>query len=333
MWPDFRTFLNLFFYREITGDTVKFLCGRGTTFSAAGILFPDRISMNLRLFSLLAVGLAASMLLLLFPSPGRGDSTDERKVISFSSGPAGSNAVALTFDDGPHPKLTPQLLEILKEEDVTATFFMLGSMIENYPAVARAVVDAGHEVANHTYSHERLPRLSEAKIREEIVRTQKLLEEAAGTKPRLFRAPYGSTNATVRDQLRDQNLELVGWAVDPRDWERGKTSASITAFILERSKGGDIILLHDIHSRSIAAVKEIIQGLKARGFTFTTAGDLIAQKREEMERLAEAAEAAGQAQGPGASSGIASPAQPALVPLGRSSLKRYDPATKAPAEP
>ncbi len=278
------------------------------------------------LLAFLALGLVQSLI----PVECAADDTSP-KVISFSSGPSSSNSVALTFDDGPHPKLTPQLLEILKAEDVTATFFMLGSMIEKYPDVARAVAAAGHEVANHSYSHERLPRLSKSEIHEEIVRTQALLEEATGTQAKLFRAPYGSTNGTVRSELLEKNLELVGWAVDPRDWERGKTSASITSFILKNTRAGDIILLHDIHSRSVGAVEDVIHGLKSQGFTFTTAGDLIAQKREEMVRLAEAADRMeSTASSP---TDLGPPSQPPVVPLGRSSLKRYNPATKTSVAP
>lgn len=252
----------------------------------------------------------------------------EREIISFTRGPSGSSLIALTFDDGPHPRYTPRLLEILEAEDVPATFFMLGNMIEKYPEVARQVSLQGHEIANHAFTHDRLTRLDEDTIHDEVARTQELLEEVTGTEPRLFRAPYGAVDTSVRNELRDQDLELVGWAVDPRDWERGKTSEAITAFILERTRGGDIILLHDIHRRSIDAVEDIIRGLKAKGFEFTTAGDLIARKREEMKELAKAAEENGLPLEASNASPAMAPAEPPVVPLGRSSLKRYDPSTK-----
>lgn len=257
----------------------------------------------------------------------------EREVISFTRGPSGSNFVALTFDDGPHPKLTPRLLEILEAEDVPATFFMLGTMIEKYPETARAVAMKGHEIANHAFTHDRLTRLDTATVRDEVVRTQTLLEKVTGTEPRLFRAPYGAVDSRVRKELLDQDLELVGWAVDPRDWERGKTSETITSFILEHADGGDIILLHDIHTRSVNAVVDVIRGLKARGLEFTTAGDLIARKRDEMRRDAELAAKQAVPLDSSFPASALPPAEPPVVPLGRSSMKRYKPSTKQTVNP
>lgn len=258
----------------------------------------------------------------------------ERSIISFTTGPAGSTSVALTFDDGPHPKFTPQLLEILKAEGVPATFFMLGNMVKQYPEVARAVAEGGHEIANHGFSHKKLTGLSRERIHEEISGTQELIEETTGIRPTLFRAPYGSVNETVRSKLLDLDLELVGWAVDPRDWERGNSSQKISGFILERTGGGDIVLLHDIHGRSIESVVPVIKGLREKGYHFTTAGALIAGKREELKRIAEmppvvatggAVSYAGSAELP--------PAPPPVVPLGQSTLKRYQAEAPRPAAP
>jgi peptidoglycan/xylan/chitin deacetylase (PgdA/CDA1 family) len=248
-----------------------------------------------------------------------------RKIISFTAGPLGSTSVALTFDDGPHPKLTPQLLEILKSEGVPATFFMLGNMVEQYPDVARAVAEDGHELANHGHSHKQLTKLGRERIRTEISGTQDLIEEATGIAPTLFRAPYGSVNDMVRDELLNLDLELVGWAIDPRDWEKGKTSEQISAFILQNTQGGDIVLLHDIHARSIDSVVPIIRGLREKGYHFTTAGALIAEKREELKRIAEMPAASpSMASSRGVSAIEMTPAPPPVVPLGRSALKRYE---------
>lgn len=276
--------------------------------------------------------LSFGILLFLLSASLPADET-EREIISFTRGPSGSSFVALTFDDGPHPRLTPRLLEILETEKVPATFFMLGNMIEKYPEVARAVATRGHEVANHAFTHDRLTRLDKETIRDEVVSTQALLEEVTGTRPRLFRAPYGAVNSAVRNELLDQDLELVGWAVDPRDWERGKTSEAIVAFILKHASGGDIILLHDIHTRSIDAVTEVIQGLKARGFEFTTAGDLIARRREEMKQQAELAKQQAIPLDGSSPASALPPTEPPVVPLGRSSLKRYDASTKQSVHP
>lgn len=253
------------------------------------------------------------------------DATGAREIVSFTRGAADSKAVALTFDDGPHPKLTPELMEILRAEGVTATFFMLGSQVEKFPEIARSVAEAGYEIGNHSYSHSQLTKLDSAQIEREISGTQDIIEQATGQRPRVFRAPYGSVNGTVRKKLLEEDLELTGWAVDPRDWERGKTSEGISAFILAKASSGDIILLHDIHARSVAAVVSVIRGLKAKGFEFTTAGDLINQRRDEMLRQPAPMTAV-------SSEGVEMPAAPALVPLSRSTLKRYE-ASSPPAAP
>jgi peptidoglycan-N-acetylglucosamine deacetylase len=257
-----------------------------------------------------------------------------REIVSFTRGPSGTNRVALTFDDGPHPRLTPQLLTMLEAEGVTATFFLLGVQVSQNPELARKLVEHGHEIANHSHSHANLARADRAAIKKEIAGTQDLIEEVTGIRPRLFRAPYGSVSAAVREALLEEDLELVGWAVDPRDWERTRTPDVITKFILDNAADGDIILLHDIHSRSIASVIPVIHGLKARGFEFTTAGDLIAQRRDEMKREAELAAAGLLSPVRATDAGVNAPppAEPPVVPLGRSTLKRYDADSPPPAE-
>lgn len=262
-----------------------------------------------------AVGLAA---------PGRiqadGEGTPPREIISFSRGASDAVAVALTFDDGPHPKLTPQLLDILKKENVPATFFMLGEQVEKFPDIAKMVADQGYEIGNHSYTHSKFTKLGRDEIRKEINDTQEIIERATGRHPVLFRAPYGAVNSTVKDELLKADLELTGWAIDPEDWKRGKTSDGIADFIVKHASAGDIILLHDIHSQSVGAVTAVIEGLRAKGLAFTTASDLIDGRREEMKHMKEAP--AGVSPSP-SDPGV--PAAPPLVPLGRSTLKRYEP--------
>jgi peptidoglycan-N-acetylglucosamine deacetylase len=258
-----------------------------------------------------------------------------REIVSFTRGPSGTNRVALTFDDGPHPRLTPQLLTMLEAEGVTATFFLLGVQVRQNPELARKIVEQGHEIANHSHSHANLSRADRAAIKKEIAGTQDLIEETTGVRPRLFRAPYGLVNAAVRETLLEHDLELVGWAVDPRDWERTRTPDMITKFILDNAAGGDIILLHDIHSRSIASVIPVIHGLKAKGFEFTTAGDLIAQRRDEMKREAELAAAGllSPARATGAAGAASTPPRRPNLPSSRSAAPRSSATTPIPLPP
>ncbi len=239
--------------------------------------------------------------------------------VKYSCGPKSSGAIALTFDDGPHPKLTPRLLEILKKENVRATFFMLGEQVEKFPDVAKMVADAGFEIGNHSYSHADMTKLSIEEIRNEVRKTQDAIEKAIGKKPELFRPPYGNVNAKVYDVLKDEGLEVVTWSIDPRDWDAKKSSSQVIGLVLKEGEPGGIVCIHDIHARTVDAVPEIIGGLKAKGLQFTTAGDLVAKEKEA--RAQKKSDSGGSSSG-GSISPL--PVQP-TVPLNKSGLKKVDP--------
>lgn len=155
--------------------------------------------------------------------------------------------VWLTFDDGPDPESTPQVLAALSGADIKATFFMLGRNVEAHPRLAERVFEAGHRIGNHSYSHPHLTDLAEAEIREEIVRADRLLAPYLGAE-KLFRPPYGHTNALVAQIAADLGYRQVRWTVDPRDWDSDYKPRKWMDFAIARmhALSSCVVLLHDV---------------------------------------------------------------------------------------
>jgi peptidoglycan/xylan/chitin deacetylase (PgdA/CDA1 family) len=186
--------------------------------------------------------------------------TDCRKVM----------CVALTFDDGP-AQYTAQLLDILARYKVRATFYLVGQNATSYQDLVRAQNEAGHELGNHSWNHSDLTKLSAEEIRSQMTRTDAAIAKAAGTVPDTLRPPYGAYNDSVR---RNAGKPLMLWSVDPEDWKY-HDSDRVAKHILDKTRPGDIVLLHDIHRTSVNAVPRILRGLKARGYHFVTVSELF----------------------------------------------------------
>ncbi|MEU1875779.1 polysaccharide deacetylase family protein [Streptosporangium sp. NPDC020072] len=183
-----------------------------------------------------------------------------------------TKCIALTFDDGPS-MYTERLLDILEAQRVKATFFVVGYNAAARPRILRHIHRAGHEIGTHTQNHLSLTRLSSAGIRRELLGPIRHIK-AAGAEVRLFRPPYGATNSRVRRIARGLGLTQVLWTVDPQDWLH-RNSATVTRRILSATRRNSIILSHDIHRTTVAAMPKIIRTLKARGYTFVTVSDLL----------------------------------------------------------
>jgi peptidoglycan/xylan/chitin deacetylase (PgdA/CDA1 family) len=181
-----------------------------------------------------------------------------------------SDAVALTIDDGPHPVWTAKILDLLEKYHVPAMFCMIGNQVLGHEPVARSVVRAGHQLANHTWSHPaELARMSAATVRKQIDRAQDEIADTTGRTPRLFRAPGGAWSATVFEEAAKARLLPLDWSDDPRDWTRPGTAA-ITHRMLA-CRPGQIILCHDgggDRSQTYAALRHVIPALSARGYRF-----------------------------------------------------------------
>ena len=194
--------------------------------------------------------------------------------------PTRERRIALTFDDGPSNE-TPRFLELLSDLDVRATFFVCGQNVERRADVARAIVAAGHELGNHSYSHPVLLAHGPRRVRDELTRTQRVIEDATGASPSLFRPPYGVRSPALSAVQRDLDLLAVHWTVIGNDWKW--KSPRIVQRVLAAACPGGIICLHDGHgAREIAdrrqtldAVREIVTELKRAGYDFVTVGETL----------------------------------------------------------
>ncbi|MET7616030.1 polysaccharide deacetylase family protein [Streptomyces sp. NPDC005408] len=186
-----------------------------------------------------------------------------------------AKCIALTFDAGPG-RDTPQLLDTLKEKKVHATFFLLGkNHVVKHPDLVRRIADEGHEVANHTWSHRRLDKLSADEIRDELSRTQDAIAKITGHRPTLMRPPQGRINDDVTQVSRELGLAQILWSATAKDFST-TDSELIKSRILEQAGRDGIILLHDIYDGTVPAVPGIIDELKRRGYTFVTVPELLA---------------------------------------------------------
>ena len=187
--------------------------------------------------------------------------------------------VALTFDDGPTAKFTDEILQVLKEEDVKATFFLIGGELEKHADEGKKIVAAGHEIGNHSYSHVRMILVTPSFVKEEIEKTDELIRSVGYQKTTHFRPPYGKKLFALPYYLSQNNRKSITWDVEPETFpEVAKSSEEITKYVLNNTKNGSIILLHvmyDPQKKSLNAVKPIIEGLKQQNFRFVTVSELI----------------------------------------------------------
>lgn len=179
--------------------------------------------------------------------------------------------VALTFDDGPSKYWTEGLLDGLKARDVKATFFLIGANVEGREELVERMVEEGHLIGNHTYSHVQLTTVSSAEACREIDQANEVLSEAVGEVIHYIRPPFGSWQEGL-DSLVD--MQVVLWTVDPQDWKVQNTEI-IVEKVLRQVKDGDIILLHDVYRESVEAALQIIDELKARGYEFVRVDELL----------------------------------------------------------
>ena len=194
------------------------------------------------------------------------------------------NIVALTFDDGPKPERTTEILRILDQEGIKATFFLNGKSLEKYPDAARALINSGHEIGNHSYSHKRMVFMSYAEVAEEIESTEKLIRQYGYKEPLHFRPPFGKKLINLPLYLKNNNIKTITWDVEPETW--GTPRASVKERIergVNQTKPGSIIVMHVMHgdTKSMQAVTPIVQQLKAKGYTFLTVSELLALKAED----------------------------------------------------
>lgn len=185
--------------------------------------------------------------------------------------------IAITFDDGPHPVRTSNLLEILKKHDVKATFFVIGENVKNYPRTLSEIVEGGHEIANHTYTHKILKNNSYISIKKEIIDTENVVKDCGGKIEKMIRPPCGIFDYNLLKLANKEDYKIVLWNIDTHDWANEGTDQIVTN-ILNNVSGGDIILFHDYTSgenHTKEALNRIIPILKEKGYDLVTVSQLL----------------------------------------------------------
>jgi peptidoglycan-N-acetylglucosamine deacetylase len=234
------------------------------------------------IFTLSAYAAAAAQDSALATSPAPNPSILEK--ITFSEVNVDGPYIAMTFDDGPHATNTPKLLEMAANRHIKLTFFVLGECVEQNPDVLRREVAEGHEIGNHSWSHPNLAKLSDADVRSQLQRTEDIIVKTAGIKPKLMRPPYGEL--TKRQCIlvnHEFGYKVILWDVDPLDWERPGSNV-VAQRIIAGAQPESIILSHDIHPPTIAAMPQVFDALLAKGFKFVTVSELLAMDKGDERK-------------------------------------------------
>ena len=235
---------------------------------------------------ILSPGIAASAPVIRLPN----DILD-RELATVTSFKTQYPIAALTFDDGPHPTLTPKLLDILKARQVRATFYLIGNRVTTWPDIVRRIAAEGHEIGNHSWSHPMLSKLSDAKVAEEIDRTSEAIYRVTGRPPVTFRPPYGAFTRRQRAALYARaSLPTILWSVDPQDWRR-PGAATVRDRIVSATHNGAIILSHDIQSGTVSAMPGTLDALRGRGVVFATLSQMMGWPDWHRRQFAQAGQA------------------------------------------
>ena len=182
--------------------------------------------------------------------------------------------VALTFDDGPHPDVTPLIVSLLEKYNAKATFFMLGSRVQYYPEIARHVYESGHEIGNHTWNHPVLTKMTKAQISKEYSMTEQAIIQATGAPSTIFRPPYGATNSLVDSVIPSPQFN---WTVDTEDWKH-RSAEKLLPAVKQAVHQNAIILMHDIHLSTAHGLEAVLQYLQREGYEFVTISQMMSEQ-------------------------------------------------------
>src|SRR6266480_1137793 len=211
--------------------------------------------------------------------PARLPTAGATEKITFTDVNVDGPYIAMTFDDGPHATNTPKLLEMAAKRHIKLTFFVLGECVEQSPDVLRREVAEGHEIGNHSWSHPNLAKLSDADVRSQLQRTEDIIVKTAGIKPKLMRPPYGELTKRQRILVNHEfGYKVILWDVDPLDWKQPGSDV-VAQRIIAGARPGSIILSHDIHPPTIAAMPQVFDALLAKVFKFVTVSELLAMDK------------------------------------------------------
>lgn len=202
-------------------------------------------------------------------------SAENQPVYSYKSNE--EKKIALTFDDGPHPKKTEKIIEVLEKYGVTATFFVVGVNVKNYGEAMKKIIDNGYEIGNHTYSHRKLKNSNIDVVKKELSSTEEEIKNLGGNVSRLIRPPCGIFEKSLIDFSCENDYKIVLWNIDTKDWEHA-SKEQIEKTVLSKASGGDIILFHDYisgKSSTAESLDSLIPKLLDLGYEFVSVSELL----------------------------------------------------------
>lgn len=182
-----------------------------------------------------------------------------------------TKCLALTFDDGPDPAITPQVLDILKKHNAHATFFVMGKHVPGNEALLQRMHAEGHEIGNHSWDHPHFTRISLDQVNDQINTTQNVIIKAGVPAPRLFRPPYGDVNETV---LAHIPLTVVRWNIDPEDW-RPTRQTHVLEHMAANAKPGGVVVMHDTETTTLSQLDGLLTQLESQQYTLATVSDVL----------------------------------------------------------
>jgi len=189
---------------------------------------------------------------------------------AFCRKPTKEKLIALTFDDGPHPEYTPQVLDVLKQYDVKAVFFVIGERIAGNEGILKRMQADGHQIGNHSFSHKKtFPLFGAKKMAADMLQCEQAIEQATGYQTKWFRPPFGVTNPNVAKAVKMRGYRMAGWSIRSLDTIKSGEE-KIVRRVISQLKPGSVILLHDHLPNTPCMVEQIIQQAKEKGYTFVT---------------------------------------------------------------
>ncbi|MGG1572789.1 polysaccharide deacetylase family protein [Fictibacillus sp. NRS-1165] len=210
--------------------------------------------------------------------PGQNLNVPMKQTTGYSMGNTSEKQIALTFDDGPDNRYTPQILKILKEKGVKATFFVMGERTKQHPEILKQIHREGHAIGNHTWNHPDITQLTDQELEKNVQATSTEIEKVTGVKTHLFRPPFGKMNDHQLAMLNNQHYQSILWTADTRDWD-GVSAEQIVSAANTNAAPGVIVLQHSYHEsgkfETVKALPEIIDQLRAKGYKFVTVPTLI----------------------------------------------------------
>jgi peptidoglycan-N-acetylglucosamine deacetylase len=214
------------------------------------------------------------------PASPKNEKSEIAKIDFIRNGSRASKRIALTFDDGPTPGITELVLDVLKQRQLCATFFMIGNRISAAPEIARRALAEGHEIGNHSLTHRKLTLLPEAEAKEEMQKTQEVIAEVLHHRAVWFRPPFGVLHQKQAAMAQAMGLRVLLWDVDSTDWAK-PGEEKIIETVSEKTISGSIIMLHDVDQQTVNALPSILDNLCNSGFIFSRISDLLAEQVEE----------------------------------------------------